>query len=307
MFYFLISLCIHAILIVFFIVTQISSPGGFGSAKNGGNQGTSSAIYVDIQNTESDAAKNTQSDQQTASKIEETEGNLSIYKPEEKKPEPKKDKKIEAKKETKEISKPKIKEKEISKEKTAKQKKDEKILSQKNTNDASLKGSKNSSDTGNGNNHNDKKESSGNTHGNGNGGNGNGKGENPGNGKGYGSGEGSGTGTGIKSGIGIGFNKEEQIASTIENVQKKIMQYWFLPEDVSADITVIIELNLDPNGNITGYKLLNKQNSKEYMLIANSVLRTLNDPRVNPLPISKLIKLDKLILKFCPKDLEDLE
>jgi len=136
--------------------------------------------------------------------------------------------------------------------------------------------------------------------GNGTGGNGVGNGSGSGNGNGNGNGSGNGSSNGTCDNTGV---KNVQLQEAIGNIQQRIMQYWFLPEEFDENIEVLIELQLDTLGKILSYKLLNKKNTKEYIAVANSVLRTLNDPRVTPLPVGGNKKLTHIILKFCPKDL----
>lgn len=126
-------------------------------------------------------------------------------------------------------------------------------------------------------------------------------------GKGNATGEGKGNGKGNSiNGMGEGNAKEDAaIASSISQIQDKIMQYWAPPEEFAArkDIIIEIELNLDNFGNIISYKLLNQKNTREYQTVASSVIRVLNDPRVVPLPIIAHKKFKSIILSFCPRDL----
>ncbi len=121
-----------------------------------------------------------------------------------------------------------------------------------------------------------------------------------------GNGEGHGNGTNKGKGFGEGKASDDaEIASTIYEIQNKIMHFWFPPEEFAArkDITIEVEIHLDNNGNIISYQLINPKPTDEYRAIAASVLRVLNDPRVVPLPIGKHKRFNNIILKFCPRDL----
>jgi len=119
-------------------------------------------------------------------------------------------------------------------------------------------------------------------------------------------GEGKGPGTAKGKGFGEGKASDDAaIASAVYEIQTKIMQYWFPPEEFAArkDIVIEVEIHLDAAGNITSHTLLNAKNTEEYRAVAASVLRVLNDPRVVPLPIPKNKRFNNIILKFCPRDL----
>lgn len=121
---------------------------------------------------------------------------------------------------------------------------------------------------------------------------------------------GMGTGTNGdtgKNGNGNGISDAETdaaIASAICNIRAKIMQYWFPPEKFCArdDIIVEVELILEETGYIHSYRFLNQKNTEGYKAVAASITRTLNDPRVVPLPVENNKRLLTLVLKFCPRD-----
>ena len=119
--------------------------------------------------------------------------------------------------------------------------------------------------------------------------------------KGFGNSNAKGTGAGDKG------KEDSAIASAISEIQAKIMQYWFPPEEFAArnDIAIDIELNLDDKGNIISYKLLNPQNTYEYKCVAASVFRVLNDSRVFPLQLPKIKNktFNNIVLHFCPRDI----
>lgn len=141
--------------------------------------------------------------------------------------------------------------------------------------------------------------------------NGQANGQGNGSGKGKGNGDGDGFGEGKTKGKGKGDGKaakeaeEAALAQAVYDIQTKIMQFWFPPEEFAArqDIVIIVELKLDQSGNILAYKLVDAKETVEYRAVAASVLRVLNDPRVTPLPIGNNKKLSNIILKFCPRDL----
>lgn len=122
------------------------------------------------------------------------------------------------------------------------------------------------------------------------------------NGKGIGSGSGNGVGAGIGTGL---AQSEAAMAATIGEIQTKIMAHWFPPMEFIArkDIVIEVEIKLDAEGNIISYVLLNPQNTEAYKAVAATVLRTLNDPRVSPLPVGNHKRLRNIVLKFCPRDL----
>lgn len=116
---------------------------------------------------------------------------------------------------------------------------------------------------------------------------------------------GKGQGIGKSDGKGSGYVDQKGIISKgVAKIQQKIMAHWSPPAAYAArsDIKVEIELRLDQDGYIISHRLINRQNNEDYNAVAESVLRTINDPRILPFPIEKNKELQHITLCFCPRD-----
>lgn len=132
-----------------------------------------------------------------------------------------------------------------------------------------------------------------------------GTGTNSGTGIGGNNSSGIGTGTGPGIGSGNGNEKAQALTEGISKIQAKIMKHWAPPEKFAArkDIIIEIELTLNIDGEIESFRIINRKEDEAYKCVAESVLRAIQDPRVNPLPINKNKELTQIILRFCPRDM----
>jgi len=288
--YFLTSFVVHVFILLFCLLNldSIDMPGGSGGSQSSAVAYSLEGLNKDSADAESLKAQDTakQTVEKTPAKTEENEDVAAT---------PKEVIKIADPNKKEEPAKKKSVEKQPQKELNLKQKKERlKQAKGPSNKDIDKKTSKAAEK-------NDGKEADKNkADGEGNGvGNGKGKGDGDGFGEGNTKGKGKGDGKAAKEA------EEAALAQAVYDIQTKIMQFWFPPEEFAArqDIVIVVELKLDQAGNILAYKLVDAKETIEYRAVAASVLRVLNDPRVTPLPIGNNKKLSNIILKFCPRDL----
>ncbi len=84
--------------------------------------------------------------------------------------------------------------------------------------------------------------------------------------------------------------------------KEKIMEYWFVPEQCmnSKNLFVEIAIYIDSQGNFNGYKITNYKDDKNFKILAASVVSTIKNPKIYPIPE---FKNQVVRIKFSPQDL----